>query len=109
MTLVSDLSHHTKALKEDPRCSVLIGQPGPKGDPLTHPRLTLQAQVRFLRKGDDGYDALRDHYLTQYPKAKLYIDFMDFSFARFAVTVGHLNGGFGKAYQLTPDEMGLNA
>ena len=107
VSLISDLSHHTEALKRDGRCSVLIGEPGPKGDPLTHPRLTLQARARFLRKGEAGHDDLRAHYLSHYPKAKLYVDFMDFSFVMFDAEVGHLNGGFGKAYCMTPQEMGL--
>ena len=40
----SGLSAHTKALAEDSRCSLLIGEPG-KGDPLAHPRLSLVARV----------------------------------------------------------------
>ncbi|HIP22733.1 MAG TPA: pyridoxamine 5-phosphate oxidase, partial [Rhodobacteraceae bacterium] len=39
ISLVSTLSQHTTALKANPRCSLLIGEPGPKGDPLTHARL----------------------------------------------------------------------
>jgi hypothetical protein len=107
VTLISELSHHTGALKADPRCSLLLGAPGPKGDPLTHSRITLQARARFVTRADAGFVALRDRYLAQYPKAKLYIDFLDFSFARLEVIAGHLNGGFGKAYLLSPDEMGL--
>jgi len=107
LTLVSDLSHHTVALKADPVCSLLVGEPGARGDPLTHPRLTLQCRARFLRHGQEGHRALRDHYLRQHPKAQLYIDFADFSFARLDVEDAHLNGGFGKAYRLTPADLGL--
>lgn len=46
LILVSDLSLHTAALGQNPACSLLLGEPGPKGDPLTHPRLTLMAQDR---------------------------------------------------------------
>ncbi len=107
LTLVSDLAAHTRALRANPACSLLIGEPGSKGDPLTHPRLTLQARARFLRKGADGYDDLAAQYLRDHPKAKLYIGFADFSFALFSPSIGHLNGGFGKAFQLTPADMGL--
>ena len=48
VTLVSDLSHHTRALRADPACSLLVGEPGEKGDPLTHPRLSLQGRMRKL-------------------------------------------------------------
>lgn len=107
ITLISDLSHHTKALRADPVCSLLLGEPGEKGDPLTHPRITLQARAHFLRHGQDGHRDLRAHYLSQHPKAQLYIDFADFAFALFEVTDAHLNGGFGKAYRLTPSDLEL--
>ena len=105
LTLISDLSLHTKALKVDPRCSLLVGEPEQKGDPLTHPRLTLQCQARFIAHKDPAYQDMRDHYLTTHPKAKLYIDFADFSFALFDVEDAHLNGGFGKAFYLTPADL----
>jgi len=107
MTLISDLSHHTKALTQDANCSLLLGEPGDKGDPLTHPRITLQCTVRFVRHGAPEHASLRGHYLDQHPKAKLYIDFADFSFGLFQVQVAHLNGGFGKAYRLQPSDLGL--
>jgi hypothetical protein len=107
VTLVSDLSHHTAALKADPVCSLLVGEPGQRGDPLTHPRITLQCRARFIRHGEAGHAALRAHYLRQQPKAQLYVDFADFSFAVLDVTEAHLNGGFGKAYRLGPADLGL--
>ena len=109
LTLISDLAAHTGALRANPACSLMVGEPGPKGDPLTHPRLTLQARARFIRQGEDGYDALAAQYLADHPKAKLYIGFADFSFALFTVHTGHLNGGFGKAFRLTATDMGLPA
>lgn len=104
--LVSDLSHHTSALVANPKCSLLIGEPGPKGDPLTHPRLTLQAVAAFVRHGDPQHAELAAHYIKLQPKAKLYIGFGDFSLLRFQVTGVFLNGGFGKAYRMTPKDMG---
>ena len=107
MSLISDLSHHTRALQADPVCSLLLGEPGPKGDPLTHPRITLQARAHFVRHGAPDHAVLRARYLEQQPKSQLYIDFADFSIALFAVAEAHLNGGFGKAYRLTPADIGL--
>lgn len=96
ITLISDLSHHTKALHNNPACALLVGEPGPKGDPLTHPRLSLQATAELV--SPDQKQALRSTYLDQNPKAQLYIDFADFNFVRFALTGAALNAGFGKAY-----------
>lgn len=100
LTLISELSSHTAALRANPACSLLIGEPGSKGDPLTYPRLTLQARAEQADKA-----ALKAHYLTHYPKAQLYYDFGDFGLVRFAPLAGLLNGGFGKAYRLTPADL----
>ena len=103
ISLVSTLSQHTTALKADPRCSILIGEPQDKGDPLTHPRLTLQANATLVGRDE----ALRARWLKTHPKAKLYIDFGDFGFVRFQVQTAFLNGGFGYACKLGADDLGL--
>lgn len=105
VSLVSDLSHHTRALAANRACSLLLGEPGAKGDPLTHPRITLIARARFLRHGEDGHPEMARHYLAQRPKAQLYIGFADFSFLLYEITAAHLNGGFGKAYHLGPEDL----
>ena len=99
--LVSSLAQHTAALKENPACSLLVGEPEDRGDPLVHPRLTLQCTAAFVPRPGDLHDRLRATYLRQVPKAKLYIDFGDFTLVRLDMTEGFLNGGFGKAFHLT--------
>ena len=105
ITLISDLSHHTKALRSKPVASLLLGEPGGKGDPLTHPRITLQVRARFIPRPSDAHQSLRETYLQQHPKAKLYIDFADFNLVMLQVTSAFLNGGFGKAFQLGPEDI----
>lgn len=107
LTLVSALANHTTALLSNPDCSVMVGEPGERGDPLTHPRLTLQARARIIAHDTAQYSEMATHYLRDHPKAKLYIGFADFAFVLFDVTRGHLNGGFGKAFVLTPADLGL--
>ncbi len=104
LILVSTLSTHTGGLIADPRCSLLLGEPG-KGDPLAHPRITISCLARRLdRESDDGKLARR-RYLNRHPKAELYVDFGDFSFFRLAPQRASLNGGFGKAYALSSDDL----
>ena len=105
--LISDLSQHTKALRADAACSLLLGTLVEKGDPLNAPRLTLMGQVAFIGNGDAGYAALAARYLKTHPEAKLYIGFADFSFAVLTVERAYLNGGFGKAFLLTAGDLGL--
>lgn len=108
ISLISQLSHHTQALMRDPRCSLLVGEPGDRGDPLTHPRLTLQARAQMIARDDPEFGALQQGWLVSHPKSRLYIGFTDFLFARFDVSTAFLNGGFGKAFVLTPRDLGLD-
>ena len=100
VTLVSDLSAHTRALRADPRCSLLVGEPGARGDPLTHPRLTLSCRARFVARDAPDHAALRARWLGEHPKSTLYVDFADFSFVVLDTEGAHLNGGFGRAFVL---------
>lgn len=105
LTLISDLAAHTAALEANPACSLLVGEPGARGDPLTHPRLTLQAQARFVPRESGEHAALRRRYARLRPKARIYLDFADFRFVVFRVDEAHLNGGFGKAWRLRPEDI----
>ena len=105
MTLISGLARHTGALRAEPKAALLIGEPGERGDPLTHPRLMVQASARFIEKGGAEHAALRDHYLSTHPKSKLYADFPDFAFVVFTPQSATLNGGFARAYALTPEDL----
>jgi len=102
VTLISEISLHTGALRRNPACSLLVGEPGGRGNPLTHPRLTLQCSACPADKDD-----LKQLFLSQHPKATLYYDFSDFIMMRLEVLAAHLNGGFGKAYRLGPDDLDL--
>ncbi len=105
VTLISQLATHFAALTADPRCALLLGEPGAKGDPLTHPRMTLHCCANFIGTETQTHSDLRAHYLLSHPKSKLYIDFPDFSFVRFSITSGLLNGGFGRAFRLSPADL----
>jgi len=100
LTLISDLAPHTEALRQNPDASLLLGEPG-KGDPLAHPRITLQVRAAF----QDKTDVLTKQYLATQPKAQLYIGFADFHLVRLDITSAQLNGGFGKAYRLTASDL----
>ena len=100
LILVSTLALHTHALLADPAASLLVGEPGPKGDPLTHPRLSLLGRAEPADK-----TAHRDAWLARHPKARLYFDFADFLLLRLMPFAAHLNGGFGQAFRLRPQDL----
>ena len=103
ITLASDLSFHSKALGADARASILLGEPG-KGDPLAYPRVTMIGRMEKIDNSSPERAGLREVWLKQHPKAKLYVDFADFHFYRLDLERAHLNGGFGKAYVLGPED-----
>ncbi|MBN9053929.1 MAG: HugZ family protein [Rhizobiales bacterium] len=102
--LVSALSSHTQALRADPRASLLAGEPG-KGDPLAHPRLTVICTAEEVSRESEARAALRERFVRRHPKAKLYVDFPDFTFFRLVPERAFLNGGFGKAFLLAADDL----
>ena len=98
--LMSTLARHTRHLAADPRASLLLTEAPERGDPLSHPRITLSGPIKRAEEG-----GLRKRYLQRNPKAKLYVDFADFAFFRLAIQAIYFNGGFGRADALTPQDV----
>lgn len=98
--LMSTLSLHTRRLAGDSRASLLLTGEPERGDPLNHPRITLNGRVERTASA-----RVRARYLQRNPKAKLYADFGDFGFFRLAIETVHFNGGFGRADLLTPADI----
>ncbi|MEO3997857.1 HugZ family protein [Mesorhizobium sp. CAU 1732] len=104
LILVSSLSAHTGGLNADPRCSLLLGEPG-KGDPLAHARITLHCHARRIARDDADHGRIEWRFLSRNPKSRLYSGFGDFSFFRLEPESASLNGGFGKAYALAAHDL----
>jgi heme oxygenase (biliverdin-IX-beta and delta-forming) len=100
LILVSRLSTHTANLEKDGRASLLFASTG-KGDPLAYPRLTLTGTFAQLAREDADEPRVRRRFLARHPKSELYAGFADFSFWRLNAVSAHLNGGFGRAADLT--------
>jgi heme iron utilization protein len=100
LLLLSDLSEHTRHLRDDPRCSVLVAGTAESANPQTTPRLTLTGRAEPT---DDP--ALRARYLAVHPYAALYADFGDFHLWRVRVEAALYVGGFGRAARLGADEL----
>jgi len=105
MTLISELSAHTQALRTDIRAGLLLGEAPSKGDPLAFPRLSACVDAHFVSRDDPRYRDLRAAWLGHHPKSALYVDFADFSFVTFTPLSADLNGGFGKAYRLSAADL----
>ena len=105
LTLISGLAPHFRALRTNPACALMLGEVGDKGDPLTHPRLMIQARASFVTPDDPARPALRDRWLARNPKATVYIDLPDFAFVRLTPVSALLNGGFGRAHRIDPADL----
>ncbi len=93
--LLSGLAQHTRNLKLDSRCSLLIvGHTQSSGNPMTAQRVTLSGQAAMLDKDNDS-DA-RASYLKNNPDAAIYADLGDFSIFCMEIEEAHLVAGFGR-------------
>lgn len=104
LMLISGLSAHTRAVSADPRCSLLVGEPG-KGDPLAYPRLSISCEANRLDPGSAEDLGARRRFLNRNPKAALYAGLPDFSVHRLRPLGGSLNAGFGKAYHVPAEAL----
>lgn len=105
--LVSRLAAHTRALLADPRCSLLVGNPG-KGDPLAHARSSIACVAREIARDSAEHKRVDARYLAHQPKAEIYASLGDFRYFRLEPQSASLNGGFGRAYALDGEDI-LNA
>ena len=57
------------------------------------------------RIADGRRAGIRSRFLARHPKAELYADFGDFAFWRLNVEGASFNGGFGKAYAMSAEDL----
>jgi heme iron utilization protein len=105
VTLISALAPHSAALRAHPEAAVMVGEPGERGDPLTHPRLMLRVRAAFVDRAAPDHAGLRARWLADHPKSALYIDFADFALVRLDPTGALLNAGFARAFRLTAADL----
>lgn len=103
LLLLSELSEHTRLLRAEPRCSVLVTGVAETANPQTTPRVTLTGVAE-----PSADPALKARYLAVHPYASMYADFGDFAVWRVRPLGGLYVGGFARATRLraadlTPD------
>ncbi len=95
LLLLSDLSEHTRHLRADPRCAVLVTGAAEGANPQTAPRVTVTG---LAEPADDA--VLRARYLAVHPYAALYAGFGDFHLWRIVPKGALFVGGFARAQRL---------
>jgi heme iron utilization protein len=109
LLLLSDLSEHTRHLRAEPRCSVLVCGAAENANPQTTPRVSVTGLAEVVSD-----TALKARYLAIHPYASMYADFGDFALWRVRPLGGLYVGGFGRAArlrgaELTPDPVAVAA
>ncbi len=109
LLLLSELSEHTRHLRADPRCAVLVTGPAEWANPQTAPRVTVTGLAEQI---DDA--ALQARWLAVHPYAALYAGFADFHLWRIRPKAALFVGGFARAARLrlsdlTPDPAAVAA
>jgi putative heme iron utilization protein len=95
LLLLSSLSEHTRHLRAEPRCSLLVTGPAVGANPQTAPRATVTGLAEMIEDAD-----LKSRYLAVHPYAALYAGFGDFALWRIRPMGGLFVGGFARAARL---------
>lgn len=107
---LSALSEHTRHLRAEPRCALLVaGAPADGVNPQTAPRVTVTGIAEVVEDA-----ALKARWLAVHPYASLYAEFPDFALWRIRPLGGQFVGGFARAHRLragdlTPDPASVAA
>ncbi len=95
LLLLSALSEHTRQLRADARCAVMVTGEAVDANPQTAPRLTVTGEAVPV---DDP--ALKARWVGRHPYAAFYAEFTDFALFRLRPTGGQFIGGFASAHRL---------
>lgn len=104
LLLLSDLSEHTRHLRAEPRCAVLVAGAAEGPNAQTAPRLTVTG-VAVLEPDP----ALKDRWIALHPYAAFYAGFGDFHLWRVRPGGGNFVGGFARANRIVAAELSAEA
>lgn len=104
LLLLSNLSEHTRHLRTEPRCSLLVCGPAEGANPQTASRVTVTGIAELA---DDA--ALKARFLAVHPYASKYAEFDDFHLWRIRPMGALFVGGFARAVRLRQAELAPDA
>ncbi|MFC3125259.1 HugZ family protein [Pseudoroseomonas globiformis] len=100
---LSSLSEHTRQLRNEPRCALLIQDEPTDSNPQTAPRVTVTGVAEPVEA--DHIPALKARWLALHPYAAAYANFADFTLWRIRIGGALLVGGFAAAHRLRPADL----
>ena len=93
--LLSSLAAHTRHLRANPACALLVTGTAESENPQTTPRLCLSGAAHPV-----SAEGVRERFLNIHPYAVQYADFGDFSFWKITIATSQYIGGFANASSL---------
>jgi putative heme iron utilization protein len=100
LLLLSDLAEHTRHLRAEPRCNLLVVGQTAEENPQTAPRVSIAGWAAVIENR-----ALMERYLAVHPYAELYASFDDFHLWRFTPVSALFVGGFARAARLAAADL----
>ena len=100
LMLLSGLSPHTRHLRADGRCALMVVGEATGPNPQTAPRLTVTGIAT-----PEPDPALKARWVARHPYAAFYADLNDFRVLRLRPEGGQYIGGFASAHRLTAAEL----
>ena len=100
LMFLSILSEHTRQLKAEPRCSLMVMGEASGTNPQTAPRVTVTGTAEI-----EPDPALKSRWLAVHPYAQLYAEFGDFALWRIRPQAAQLVGGFARAFRLKASDI----
>ncbi len=100
LMLLSDLSEHTRHLRADGSCAVMVTGAADGANPQTAPRVTLTGLASI-----EPDPALRARWVAQHPYAEFYAGFGDFHLWRLRPVAALFVGGFARAHRLRQGDL----
>lgn len=95
LLLLSGLSEHTRHLRAEPRCAVMVAGAPTGPNPQTAPRLTVTGTA-----APEPDVALKARWVALHPYAAFYAGLGDFQLWRVTPRAGYYIGGFASATRL---------
>jgi putative heme iron utilization protein len=103
---LSALAQHTGDLLAQPELALLISEPD-KGtrNPQTLQRLSIEGRAECLERGSAEYEAAKAIYLQRLPQSEITFSLGDFSLFRIVPERARFVAGFGRAYDLSHEQL----
>lgn len=106
LLFISQLAAHTRALLENPRCSVAVTAPDHgDGDPQLLQRVSLGGRAQVIARDDEGFAEAAARYVARFPDAQMRFQLGDFVLMRIVIDNARYVGGFARASSFTGDQL----